>query len=550
MITASAPCRSGSACQRSSASAKRRQADSASASSQLPGNWMTPNLMSRWPARPRAPRSPRSAGSPAAARTSPEPPTGPRRRAPPAYRHARSPRPRSRAPAARARRPGPADRGFPPWAGSEHAPGSRRPAPLEPCLERLARDPLVGLRVAGPGPVHDLGRKRRRRRRLVPAGLRRPVAHVLLVEARLRPAGLVAGGRPEARGIGRQNLVGEHDRAVGAAAQLELGVGEEDAVLARVGGGELVQLDRDAAELLQQRPVADDLSRPVEVDVLVVVAYVGLGGLGEDRLRELLRLLESLGQADAAHGPGGLVVLPAGPRQVAADHALDRDHLEPLHEHPAAPGVARHVRIRDEVVRADVLRTVEPEDGQAGEHPSLVRDGRGVHHVVRGDPVGGDHQQAVLPDRVDVPDLALRDQLEVLERGGFAHSPRLHRGAVDQPTDQITTLDWRPRTSISSTRTRSSGCARSAARVESDRKIMCGVPLVMPSSREAVLVVSPITVYSKRSSDPTVPAMTAPLLSPTPIRNPSPWPVPRSHSLKRSSAGPVISRAAASARSA
>ena len=36
---------------------------------------------------------------------------------------------------------------------------------------------------------------------------------------------------------------------------------------------------------------------------------------------------------------------------------------------------------------------LEPEDGQAGEHPALVGDRRRVDGVVGGDPVAGDHQQ-------------------------------------------------------------------------------------------------------------------------------------------------------------
>ena len=66
---------------------------------------------------------------------------------------------------------------------------------------------------------------------------------------------------------------------------------------------------------------------------------------------------------------------------------------------------------------------------------------------------------------------------------------------------------------------------------------MCEVPLVMPSMREAVLVVSPITVYSSRRSEPTLPAMTSPELRPTPTRKPSPRPSERIHSLNSSSAG-------------
>ena len=65
-----------------------------------------------------------------------------------------------------------------------------------------------------------------------------------------------------------------------------------------------------------------------------------------------------------------------------------------------------------------------------------------------------------------------------------------------------------------------------------------------------MLVVSPTAVYSIRRSEPTWPDMTLPLLMPTPIWKPSPRPCPPSHSLKRSSRGPIISSAAATARSA
>src|SRR3954449_6053070 len=46
--------------------------------------------------------------------------------------------------------------------------------------------------------------------------------------------------------------------------------------------------------------------------------------------------LEPRRQLDPAARARGLVVLPAGPRDVAAHDALDREHLEPLHEQRAA----------------------------------------------------------------------------------------------------------------------------------------------------------------------------------------------------------------------
>jgi hypothetical protein len=73
---------------------------------------------------------------------------------------------------------------------------------------------------------------------------------------------------------------------------------------------------------------------------------------------------------------------------------------------------------------------------------------------------------------------------------------------------------------------------------------------VIASRREAVFVVSPTVVYSSRRSDPTVPDMIGPLLTPMPMRKPSPRPFSLSHPLKRGRREWSISRAAAKPQSA
>src|SRR3954452_19554958 len=90
-----------------------------------------------------------------------------------------------------------------------------RVGPADPVVEGLAGDALVGLDVELARAGDDVVRDRRRRRRLVPAARRGPVADVLLVEGRLPAAGLVAVGRPVARRVGRQDLVPDHELAVG-----------------------------------------------------------------------------------------------------------------------------------------------------------------------------------------------------------------------------------------------------------------------------------------------------------------------------------------------
>src|ERR1039458_7511944 len=83
-----------------------------------------------------------------------------------------------------------------------------RVRPIQPRLERLARDPLVRLDVArARARDHGVG-GRRGGRALVPAGGGGPVAYVLLVEAGLPAARLMGVGRPVARGVGGRHRVG------------------------------------------------------------------------------------------------------------------------------------------------------------------------------------------------------------------------------------------------------------------------------------------------------------------------------------------------------
>src|SRR5206468_897365 len=95
--------------------------------------------------------------------------------------------------------------------------------------ERAARDAFERLDVAAPGSLDDLRWQVRSGRPLVPARRLEPVADVLLVEARLRATGRVRRRVPEARGVGRQELVDE-EQVVGTRprAELELRVSEDD----------------------------------------------------------------------------------------------------------------------------------------------------------------------------------------------------------------------------------------------------------------------------------------------------------------------------------
>src|SRR5699024_9440388 len=173
--------------------------------------------------------------------------------------------------------------------------------------EGLPGESFEGLDVAGTGLVDDFGRQGRRRgvRGLVPARFGgQPVADELLVEARLSPSRRIVLSVPEAGGIRGEHLVAEDDRAIGQRAELELRVGEYDAAFAGDGLGPLVDVDGQVAQLLRGFG-ADGLGDLSEADVLIVIAELGLRRGREDRRFEAIGLIESGGQSDAAHGPGG-----------------------------------------------------------------------------------------------------------------------------------------------------------------------------------------------------------------------------------------------------
>ncbi len=230
---------------------------------------------------------------------------------------------------------------------------------------------------------------------MVPAGCVGPVPDELLVERGLGPARLVLIFGPEPRRIGSHHLIAQHDFGPRVAAELELGVGQDDPPLGSVPGSELVQLDRDPAEFLHQGPVADQLGGLVEGDVLVVLAELGLGRRGEDRAGQAVRLRQAGGQPDPADRAGLAVLAPARSGKVAPDDALDRVHVEPPDQHRLTPDFLGNVLDREQVVGDDRIGPVEPEGRHRGQDPALVGDRVGQDHVVDRDPIRGDQEQVV-----------------------------------------------------------------------------------------------------------------------------------------------------------
>ena len=68
-------------------------------------------------------------------------------------------------------------------------------------------------------------------------------------------------------------------------------------------------------------------------------------------------------------------------------------------------------------VTPDVAGAVEPEIRHIGQHPALVGNRRRQHHIEGRQPIGGDDQDLVIPDRIHVADLAPGEQFQAFQVG-------------------------------------------------------------------------------------------------------------------------------------
>src|SRR4029079_9510714 len=110
------------------------------------------------------------------------------------------------------------------------------------------------------------------------------VAGVLFVEGRGLLARAPAGGVPGAGGVGGQGLVDQEEGAGGVEAELELGVGEEEAARGGVGGAQGGELEGEVAQMGCEI-LSHGGGQGGEVDVLVVPG-LGLGGGREEGRRQ------------------------------------------------------------------------------------------------------------------------------------------------------------------------------------------------------------------------------------------------------------------------
>src|SRR6185369_11338621 len=116
-----------------------------------------------------------------------------------------------------------------------------------------SRHPPIRFEIPLARRVHHAVRQRRGRGVAVPAaGAALGVEIVtqrLLVEGGLWPAGLVDVGGPEPRTVRGHHLIDQDDAAVGSPSKLELGVGDDDALMAGYPFAEIIDRARHALEL-------------------------------------------------------------------------------------------------------------------------------------------------------------------------------------------------------------------------------------------------------------------------------------------------------------
>ena len=110
-----------------------------------------------------------------------------------------------------------------------------------------------------------------------------------------------------------------------------------------------------------------------------MVSQLRLGTWRIDRLRQLVAFLQSLRQCNPTDYAVFLIACPAASRNVSADNALNRKHLQFFAEHAVPvkfrfPEKIRHIVhiYADHVIGHNILCIVKPEPGHLGENLPLT----------------------------------------------------------------------------------------------------------------------------------------------------------------------------------
>ena len=192
--------------------------------------------------------------------------------------------------------------------------------------------------------------------------------------------------------------------ALCAKAEFELGIGQEQSASTGDLRGTVVQVKAQPLELLGLL-LTDRDHHFVKGHVLVVIAQCCLGSRGEQWLGQLRAVLQARWQAVAADLARGAVISQARSRQVAAHHALHRQHVQWLAHHRSAAHLRWHLDIQH-MHGHHALELGEPPLAQRCQDLSLVRNRRGEHPVVCRNPIRGHEQQMSLRSLVQIAHLA------------------------------------------------------------------------------------------------------------------------------------------------
>ena len=241
----------------------------------------------------------------------------------------------------------------------------------------------------------------------------------MLVEARLRLTGPVTIGVPESRTVGRHHLVDQDDAPICRHAEFELGIRDDNSLVAADLFAERIDRAGHALERVG-RFVAEDLAHARDRDVLVVAGF-GLGCRAENRRIELAAFDKAALKLFARQRAMLGVFLPRRAREIAADHAFDRKYRGAPAQHRASGERATMPAQRghftddlvgigaDHVMMDDAFELLEPPRADLGQYRAFHRNGLGHYHVKSADPVGGQEQQAVIADGIDIANLAAPD---------------------------------------------------------------------------------------------------------------------------------------------
>ena len=185
---------------------------------------------------------------------------------------------------------------------------------------------------------------------------------------------LIALCRPETGAVRCEHLVAKHDVSIFIQSKFKFCVRNDNAASKCIFRTLFIKSNRVVTDLLR---IFSAFSRIIffqmrntllKGNILIVISDLSLCGRRIDRLRQLVRLLQSLRKADATDLTGLLIACPAAARDVATHNALDRNHVQLPAQHAVPVKFLllekfRHILdiCRDHVVRKDILREVEPE---------------------------------------------------------------------------------------------------------------------------------------------------------------------------------------------